>query len=466
MIVGMEGKRTAGTRPRPRRTLAAISAVAGAGLLVLSAVGVDSAHADGPTQHDLCDGYGGAHGCRLVTDDTTINLGNRVGAVAWGNPGVDVQAVVYLVEFNSAGAITGLVPASAPVAGRTTTVAGGQGQTFFERSLVPYQPAGHPSGGWLFLGLADDSSPDLRGRIGTLIKYGGDTVRSLGDGYAAQKPAGEPLDLDVIGFVNGASYWIEYLDDRGRWRPLPGQGYDHAQRLSGADPTERQQLTYTIPTSLTRNKSYQFRINTDLNYGGSVDRPVAKPAYVEWTVIPSSTPLTQERGHDFNPDLAPGEPDDEPSSSPSPSTSATATPTSKPTSTPTSTPSTRPTADQTATAGPTQTVGASPGATPTAGSSGTSTGSADPQPADPTTSAAPPAAAASSAGVGSGTSGAPTAVWGNEAPVAQAVSPALPASSGTSRLLALLGVALLVAPAAWWLANRRRDRRRDAEPLL
>lgn len=432
-----------------------------AAVLATLTLGPGVAHAAGPTQDALCDGYGGSGGCRVSTDGDTINLGRRVNPTAWGNPGVDVTVMVYLVEFNSAGAITDLVPASAPARGRTRAVGAGQGvandQTM---QLVPYQPDGFPSGGWLFLGLADDTGLDLTKRIGQLIEYGGDTLRLMGDGYAAQKPVGTTLSLDVIGQVPGMKYWVEYRDESGRWVPVPGQGFHDAQRLSGP-PSQRRQLSYVVPDTLTQGKNYQFRVNTELNYGGSPDLPVAHPAFVEWTVIPSTTPVSQGRGKDFDATLAPGKPDPtpgpgRPDPNPGPGTRPTGQPTSQPTSRPAAKPSRQPSATQSAqsagrpTASATAGVGAPTGASPSPAPSNTAAPTAKPSP-----TVDPQALTGTAAG----------SVWGKEAPAADPGTAALPASPKVARTVALLGLVLVLAPALWWALARRRDRRDPGETL-
>lgn len=434
-----------------------------AAVLATLTLSLGAAHAAGPTQGALCDGYGGAGGCRVTTDDDTINLGRRVNPSAWGNPGVDVTLMVYLVEFNSAGAITDLVPASAPGRGRTRAVGSGQGvandQTL---QLIPYQPDGFPSGGWMFLGLADDTSLDLTKRIGQLIEYGGDTLRLMGDGFAAQKPVGTTLSLDVIGQVPGMKYWVEYRDDAGRWVAVPGQGFHDAQRLSGP-PSQRRQLSYLVPGHLTQGRSYQFRVNTELNYGGSPDLPVAHPAFVEWTVIPSAVPVSQGRGKDFDPTLAPGKKDPAPGPGrPDPNPGPGTKPTGRPSARPSTQPSARPSAKPSGQPSAAQSAPAAVRPHTSSGPSAPAAGSPSPVPsasAAPTAKSSPTADPQAQAGSAAGS------VWGKEASSAEAAAAAMPASPKVARSVALLGLVLVLAPAVWWSLTRRRDRRDPGETL-
>lgn len=392
-----------------------------------------AAHA-GTMQDDLCAGSGGPNGCSVShTDmDDSINLGTRLGLSARGNPNVDVSLMVYLVEFNSAGAITDLIPASAPVTGRTSDPYG----NFNGAQVTVFQPDGFPSGGWLFVGLTDDQGLDLTRRIGKLLQFGGDTLRLLGDGYAAQKPVGQTLTMDVMGQVPGIRYWIEYQDDSGAWVPVPGQGFHDSTRLSGP-PSQRRQLSYHVPADLTVGALYLFRINSELNFGGAPNIPVAKPGYVEWTVMPSNSPVAKAKGKDFDPNLPAGVPDTEPTPQPSP----------EPTPTPQPTPTPSPSASAThRPSGPGDSGGGGTSQGPPAsGSNSSAQQSPKPQTSTPTED--PESADTINAG----------SVWGQEASTADSAGTPLPASSGTARLIALLGLLIVAAPVAVWLVMRRRD---------
>jgi len=406
-------------------------------------VGLGAAPASAGIQDDLCD----RHECNLGGDDE-LKLGDRLSGMATGKPGVDVRAALYLVEFNSAGAITELVPASEVVTGRVKD----NGKTD-SLGVTSERVPGHPSGGWLFLGLADDRSLDLTERLGQLVAYGGPSLRLMGDGYAAQKPAGQPLTMDVIGQVNNMRYWVEYRDDAGKWTPVPGQGYYDSTKLPGP-PNTRRQLAYTVPSSLTEGRSYQFRVNTSLNYGGSPDAPVANPSFAEWTVIPSRHPVSKDKGKDFDPALPPGQPDPDPDPGDGPGTDPAPEPDPDPSPGPGTTPS----------------PGASggPGST---GDSGTGNTGADDGPASSGADAGkpPPAAPTPRKKPTADPDATPTtptgSVWGREPEPGDTSGPLLPASSGKSGLLAALAGLLLAAPLGWWLIVRRRDRRDTGESL-
>ncbi len=223
---------------------------------------------------------------------------------ATGNPGTLLTFQFYLVEFNSLGELTGLVASGEPVQATTRALGGGRGDLRDPARLVPRTVPDVP-GGWGFVGLADDTSLDLTTRLGTVVEFGGRTLKLLGDGYADQKPVGVPLDLQVIGNVPGVGYWVEYLAPDGTWTALPGQGYDASQRLLSS-PGEISHLTYTVPEGLVAGQPYRFRVNHHLNYGGAEDRPIASPAYNEWTVVPSEQGEARARGQNFDRTKGPG----------------------------------------------------------------------------------------------------------------------------------------------------------------
>ncbi|MBM9461774.1 hypothetical protein JK386_17925 [Nocardioides sp. zg-536] len=290
----------------PTRVARAAAAVCIALVTVVSS----SSHAGaagkvGQSQSVLCDGYT-AGTCSVTTDSTVAAQDQLLRVSATGNPGAHLVLQFYVIEFNSRGELTGLVPSGAPVDGVTRDLGAGRGRLDDAR-LIPQAVADVP-GGWGFVGLAADSSLDLSTRVGQVVEFGGRTLKLLGDRYAEQKPVGVSLSLHVLGNVPGVGYWVEYLADDGTWTPLPGHGYGAAQRLL-ASPGEISQLTYSVPTELTPGQPYRFRVNHHLNYGGAEDRPVADPAHAEWVVVPSEHGRTQPLGQQFDPTKAAGQPD-------------------------------------------------------------------------------------------------------------------------------------------------------------
>lgn len=411
-----------------------------------------SAHAAGAHQSALCDGYT-VGTCAITTDSRVAAQDQLLRVQAVGHPGVSLTLQFYVIEFNSRGQITGLVPSGNPVEGVTRSLSGGRG-TLDEARLVPRTVPDVP-GGWGFVGLADDTSLDLRSRLGAVVEFGGRTLKLLGDGYADQKPVGVPLDLHVIGNVPGVGYWVEYLAADGTWTAVEGQGYGAAQRLLSS-PGEVSHLSYTVPTDLVPGQAYRFRINHHLNYGGAEDRPIAAPAHAEWTVIPSEHGEAGERGQQLDPSKGPGTPDPQGpgdtggggNGSPAPAPSGPPGPGSP--------------------GGPGGTVPPKPSSPPAPEAD-----DADPQapaaapPPQPTTAAGAPRPS-SSAGP-SATTGpdAPTSTPGGSAPAsssdpiwgeeARAVPPPrIGETHETTRwALAALLLALLASPAAWMWARHR-----------
>ncbi|NPC95217.1 hypothetical protein [Nocardioides sp. zg-DK7169] len=285
-------------------------ALAVAGLVVVASVAWPApAQAAGPSQSALCDGYAvGSCSLSVTIDAGAAAPGQLLRVTGAGNPGTRLALQFYVVEFNSRGQVTGLVPSGEPAVGTTRALGGGRG-TLDEVKLVPRAVPDVPSG-WGFVGLADDSSLDLSTRIGQVVEFGGATLRLLGDGYADQKPVGVPLEMHAIGNVAGVGYWVEYLADDGTWTPLPGQGYGAAHRLLSS-PGEISHLRYVVPPELVAGQAYRFRVNHHLNYGGAEDRPIASPAYAEWTVVPSERGVTGPRDEQLDPSKGPGVPDPE-----------------------------------------------------------------------------------------------------------------------------------------------------------
>lgn len=281
-----------------------------AGLVVVASVAwLAPAQAGGPSQSALCDGYAvGTCSLSVTIDAGAAAPGQLLRVTGAGNPGTRLVLQFYVVEFNSRGEVTALVPSGEPAEGTTRALGGGRG-TLDEVKLVPRAVPDVPSG-WGFVGLADDSSLDLSTRIGQVVEFGGATLRLLGDGYADQKPVGVPLEMHAIGNVAGVGYWVEYLAADGAWTPVPGQGYGAAQRLLSS-PGEISHLSYVVPPELVPGQAYRFRVNHHLNYGGAEDRPIASPAYAEWTVVPSEHGVAGLRDEQLDPAKGPGVPDPE-----------------------------------------------------------------------------------------------------------------------------------------------------------
>ncbi len=443
-----------------------------------------AAHAAASMRSALCDGYAGAGGCRVEASGTEINGGGQVMATVWGNAGVAVAVMLYLVDFNASGAITGLVPVSDPQASRTIPKSGNPSEGWSPQPmmLTARPPASSPSGGWLLVGLADDTS-DLATQIqtGTLLPYGGATLRSLGDTYAEQKPVGTELKLDVIGQVPGERYWVEYETEAGTWLPA-GPGFGDAPKLDGP-PDQRRQLTYVVPDTLTRDKEYRFRVNSSLNYDRDLKTPVAEPAAIWWRVRPSDTAAqnlpTKEQGKEFDKTLAPGQADLEPfaealndpdvgwdpPSQPSPTPTTQPQPTGQPE--PSGSPKPKPSEKAPDPSPPADAGGAAataPTATAPTGTAPAPAGGGEQAPPS-VTAAAPPLAADTGQTGQTGQTGPAGSVWGREATTSSTAGPVLQASPGLGRVLGLLGVLLLLAPGAWWRLSRRWAARDAEEPL-
>lgn len=418
------------------------------GVLVPSAA--TAAPAD---QGALCDGA--PDGCSVTAEKASVASGQPLNITVRGNPGAEVSLRLYLVEFNSAGAITGLAPQGAEQ--KATTSDRGRADLAFAPGAGDGDAAS--VGGWAFVGLAADDSLDLTHRLGALVAFGNNSVRLLGDGYAYQKPVDTELDLHLIGNKK-AGYWVEYRAEDGTWTPLPGKGPERPTNLRN-DPGEVGQIPYTVPAGLTQGKPYTFRLNTTLNYsGGSL---LKDAGFTEWIVVPSDQPRQQGRGKNFNPDLPAGtadRPDPVPSYTPEPTESATPSPSPTPSGTGSTPPTTKPPS-----AKPSSRPSTSrPSPNPSASRSAQATASTSPTPQpSPTLSAPPPATPTPTPSASNTADG---AVWGNEAtPPPAAPLTATPASFPVATATAVLLVLLAAAPLGWWGWSRHRLAGRELEDL-
>lgn len=481
------------------RHLARRSAVAAAcctlALPVSVALDVAPAWADPTT---LC--QGAPNGCGIAihtpgargTQVTSVQSDQAIDVHLAGNPGVEALVQFYSIEFDAAGAITGLVPGGAPAKVRVSS----------PTPMIPRATAG-TAGGWGFFGLAADTSIDLRSRVGAVVEFGGRTLKLLGDGYAEQKPVGTPLEMWTLGNVKGVGYWVEYLADSGEWLPTPGHGYSSPTRAM-TSPGEIAVITYTVPTDLAAGKRYRFRINSHLNFSGGPEQLVADPSYVEWNVVASAGagdggdegdggggagPVPAERGRQFDPNAGPATapPPPEPSAPPSeePSPPPSAEPTGAPEPTP-PTPSDSPSSGgpDKSTEAPSDSAGQTPPSkaqtppakTPPAQTPPEQTPPAQtppaqtPPPQTPPTPTAqnptppPPGPTRSQSRGPSATPGAGSPVWGEEESALTA-SPVEPASPQVSLAVAGALLAVLAAPVLWWTV-RRRERSPGGEDLL
>jgi len=408
-------------------------------LLILTAQVPASA---GAGQDALCTGSGKA--CAIVSNDAVAANDQYLSVGVTGNPGIGVRVQFYVIQFNSDGAVTGLVPSGEPTAA-TTNAAGSAGVV----RLVPRTASTVP-GGWGFVGLADDDSIDLRHRLGAVVQFGGRTLKLLGDGFAEQKPVGVELDMHVVGNVPRVGYWVEYQDDSGDWVELPGQGYANPVRLDNS-PGEISHIPYTLPSALTPGQRYQFRINHHLNFDGRPDVLIDEPSFVQWTVVPSATGASRARGKNLDPSAAPdgdgagdsggggGAGAGSGPSAPSPAPSRAGA---------------RPTAAAPTAGAPSAAAPSTDGSVPTPATGG---GAPAPSPSPTPSTNGPGTSTRAGAGI--------EQVWGAEE-VGDARPRPVTTSAVTARLIAAAVVVLASLPALWWGWRRwSASRLREGEYL-
>lgn len=173
------------------------------------------------------------------------------------------------------GRSTGINPVGEPVEVRTDDSGFGSGN-------LPFNPLGpDQDGGWILVAPDDvtwDSPSDI---VGVVAGLSARRPTILGDGFAGEKPVGEPLELQVTNAIVNTRFTVEYLADDGSWIDVSSSGAPAVV----SDPAGITSVSYTVPQGLAP-RPYYFRL---LNLTDQSATPQ------QWQVTPSLRPTAQVR---------------------------------------------------------------------------------------------------------------------------------------------------------------------------
>lgn len=188
---------------------------------------------------------------------------SAVEVAVTGNANVTVDVQARLLTG------TGTAASTKAFGPRVSVTTDGNGFGLAEVSL-PELPDGEPGQSVLFA-IADPQTADLTQVLGTWSLLASRTPHVQGDGYSDQKPAGQPLALQLDSALAGTTYFVEYADAAGAWRSVS----DPASGTCG-DPAGTCVVRYTVPRGLPAS-DYAFRL-VNQTTGAIVDTWNVRPA--------------------------------------------------------------------------------------------------------------------------------------------------------------------------------------------
>jgi hypothetical protein len=188
---------------------------------------------------------------------------SAVEVAVTGNANVTVDLQAWLVTGTGTAAGTKAFGPKVPV----TTDGNGFGLAEMSLPELPDGESGQP----VLFAIADPRTADLTQVLGTWSLLASRTPHVQGDGYSDQKPAGQPLALQLDSALAGATYFVEYVDAAGAWRSVS----DPASGTCG-DPAGVCVVRYTIPRGLPA-ADYAFRLVSQAT-GAVVDTWNVRPA--------------------------------------------------------------------------------------------------------------------------------------------------------------------------------------------
>lgn len=194
----------------------------------------------------LCSGA--KSGCSLTFDPWMREAATYPVALR-GTPGARVQVVVYAATMVD-GQPTRLTPVSAP---RETFVSGPGVEN--ATVVIPALPDAVP-GGWGLVSLAGVTPSNLAEAIGGWVPLGSRTPTLLGDGYGELKPAGQTLELHLVGTIPGSVFAVDYADASGTWHDVTAAD---AGNVPAARPDQEAVVRYTMPRGLAPTP-HEFRL--------------------------------------------------------------------------------------------------------------------------------------------------------------------------------------------------------------
>lgn len=202
----------------------------------------------------------------VVTEATSTSV------AVTGRPGTTVEVELRRVSFTGQ-AVTAAAAFGPKV--RVTTDGNGFGAADL---AIPQLPAGEAGGPVLFT-LADSTGTGFREQLGTWSLLAATTPEVHGDGYAEQKPVGEPLELHLGAVRAGLAYTVEFTDGPGRTHVVSDPSNQACWQ-----PADTCVIRYTVPRGLSA-ASYPFRLVEQVS-GATVH---------SWTVQPADDGVPQPR---------------------------------------------------------------------------------------------------------------------------------------------------------------------------
>lgn len=244
------------------RRLLTRTASALAALLTVAVASTPVARADQSEETTrLCSG---APAC-VISTDSWLREGSTPRVTIRGNPNVRGTVRVFRAVVEQ-GRLTGLAPVS--TGGDFFTDAHGIATI----DLPIGSSASVGEGGWALVSLSDVTGLDTTRMVGRFVPFGSLTPRLLGDGWAERKPAGQTLDMQVVGAVPGETFRVE-VKDADAWHDATAIG---TTPTAAEDPQQVSHVRWTVPRGLT-GTSHQVRL-----------RAVSDPdRTVSWTFTPA-----------------------------------------------------------------------------------------------------------------------------------------------------------------------------------
>lgn len=193
----------------------------------------------------LCHGAPG--GCRMSTD-SWAREGASLPVSVHGNPGVRASVRVYRAVVKGT-RLVGLAPISPAV----EILTGDDGVATTDVAL-PATKDSYP-GGWALVSTGDVVGTDTSRVVGVFVPLGTRSPEMLGDGYSQDKPAGQTLDLQVVGAIPGSRLTVEVRGDDNVWHRATGT----AGSTTSDRPGEVSHVRWTVPRGLT-NTVHEARL--------------------------------------------------------------------------------------------------------------------------------------------------------------------------------------------------------------
>lgn len=229
----------------------------------------------------LCSGS--TIGCSITTNSSVVRDATVIESSVIGTPGVRGQVVAYRAILD-ADKLVGFEPVSIPQDFATTR----SGLASIRVTLPGTNQRGR-QGGWVFLSLAGQTGPDVSKAVGQFVPFAARIPFLLGDGYANEKPVGQPLEMQFVGAVPNTVFAVEYLTPDGVWQDATDTAPDAVQVADS--PEQISKIYYRVPRGLPADTVHEFRLR-NLSDSAVTD---------SWPVLPSEQGVAQARIPLFTP---------------------------------------------------------------------------------------------------------------------------------------------------------------------